>query len=175
MPYAVFLGVAKPAHDEVREAPLQLLLPQFVLVAAILALSFLPKLFMEPVSAAIDPYFASTLVWEGMSLETIYGYWNPMPVLAATTAAAALLFALSWLVYRAGRGRGAPIGVARFYRFYQAAFTPLVIPLADVLWDGISHLAVGAAELVRRIYTGNGQTYLLYMLYYVVVIYVTAI
>lgn len=173
--HAVFFGPAKPEHATIQEAPVQLLLPQFVLVLAILALSFLPKLFMEPVSAAIDPYFASTLVWEGMSLETIYGYWNPVPVLVASTAAAALLFVLSWLVYRTGRSHGTPLGVARFYRFYQAALTPIVLPVADAFWNGLSQLAVGAAGAMRKLYTGNGQTYLLYVLYYVVGIYVAAI
>ena len=50
----------------------------------------------------------------------------------------------------------------------------VAVPLADKAWNSVSQLAVGAAESVRRIYTGNGQTYLLYMLYYVVAIYVTA-
>ena len=80
----------------------QLLVPQFVLVAAILVLSFFPKLLMEPVSAAIDPYFASTLVWEGMSLEMIYGYWNPVPVMAGAVAVAAILFVIFWWLQRRG-------------------------------------------------------------------------
>lgn len=173
--YSVFLGPAKPVHGGVREAPLQLLLPQFVLVVAILALSFLPKLFMEPVSQAIDPYFASTLVWQGMSLETIYGYWNPVPVMLASSAAAALLFALSWLFYRTRRGSAAPLGVAPFYRFCQSALAPVAMPLADGFWNGLSRLAVETGGFVRKLYTGNGQTYLLYVLYYVIAIYVAAI
>lgn len=173
--YSIFLGPAKQTHENVREAPPQLLLPQFVLVLAILALSFLPKLFMEPVSSAIDPYFASTLVWQGMSLETIYGYWNPVPVLVASTAAAALLFALSWLIYRRARSYDTPLGVARFYRFYQGALTPVVLPVADAFWNGLSRFAINAAGSIRRLYTGNGQTYLLYVLYYVIAIYVAAV
>ena len=173
--HAVFFGPAKLELAAVKEAPLQLLLPQFVLVLAILALSFLPKLFMEPVSQAIDPYFASTLVWEGMSLETIYGYWNPMPVLVASTAAAALLFALSWLLYRSARSHGTPLGVARFYQFYQAALALVILPVADAFWNGLSRLATDAAGSMRRLYTGNGQTYLLYVLYYVVGIYLAAV
>ena len=81
--HAVFLGPLKPEHGAVREAPAALVVPQFVLVAGILLLSFFPKLFMDPVSAAIDPQFASTLVWQGMSLELIYAYWNPARAMAA--------------------------------------------------------------------------------------------
>ena len=75
-----------------------LLIPQFVLIAGILVLSLFPKLLMEPVSAAIDPQFASTLVWEGMSLEMIYGYWNPAPVMIAAVAVAVMLGLLARLV-----------------------------------------------------------------------------
>ena len=56
-------------------------------------MSFFPKLLIEPVSKAMDPQFASTLVWQGMSLELIYGYWNPMPAMAFAVALSAILFA----------------------------------------------------------------------------------
>ena len=66
------------------------------MIAGILAVSFLPKLLIEPLSAAIDPYFASTLRWDGMSLEMIYGYWNPVPTMLIAIAISALLFLALW-------------------------------------------------------------------------------
>ncbi|MBK3745661.1 proton-conducting membrane transporter, partial [Paraburkholderia aspalathi] len=171
--YVVFLGPlnTKGLKEDIRESPFVLLLPQFVLVAAILVISFFPKLVMDPVSAAINPYFASTLVWEGMSLELIYSIWNPVPVMVVSTVIAAALFGLSWLIYRAGRGHAAKFGVARFYRFYQFTLAPLVQPRAGAFWDGVAGLGVGTAGYVRRIYTGDGQTYALYVVYYVIALY----
>lgn len=167
--YSIFLGPRRPAAAA--EAPLPLLVAQFVLILAIVLLSFFPKLVMDPVSAAIDPYFASTLVWQGMSLETIYGYWNPVPVMAVTVAITVVLFGGFVLVYRTGHGRSIPVSTAHFYAFYRSAFAPLVTPIANFIWDGICDLTVGAAGLVRRVYTGNGQTYVLYVLYYAIAIY----
>ncbi|RDL52399.1 Na(+)/H(+) antiporter subunit A [Ensifer sp. M14] len=169
--YSIFLGPRKPAYEEVREAPWPLLVPQFVLILSIFVLSFFPKLLMDPVSAAIDPYFASTLVWQGMSLETIYGYWNPVPVMAFSVAAAAVLLALFLLIYRAGWGRSIPVSTSHFYGFYRLVFAPLVTPVANFVWDGVCSLTIGLAGLVRRIYTGNGQTYALQVLCYVIVLY----
>ncbi|MBP1870331.1 formate hydrogenlyase subunit 3/multisubunit Na+/H+ antiporter MnhD subunit [Ensifer adhaerens] len=169
--YSIFLGPRKPAFEEVREAPWPLLVPQFVLILSIFVLSFFPKLLMDPVSAAIDPYFASTLVWQGMSLETIYGYWNPIPVMAFSVAAAAVLLALFLLIYRAGWGRSIPVSTAHFYGFYRLVFAPLVTPVANFVWDGVCSLTVGLAGLVRRVYTGNGQTYALQVLCYVIALY----
>lgn len=169
--HAVFLAPPHGTHRDIREAPLPLLLPQFVLLAGILVLSFFPKLLMDPVSDAIDPYFASTLVWQGMSLETIYGYWNPVPVMVATVAAVAVLLAAFLLLYRTGRGRSAPAGIARFYTFYRVVFTPLVTPVANAFWGGLSDLTIAAGGVVRRTYTGNGQTYSLHVLCYVIALY----
>ncbi|MBZ9655979.1 proton-conducting transporter transmembrane domain-containing protein [Phyllobacterium lublinensis] len=170
--YTVFLGERKAEFATVREAPLALLLPQYVLIIAILALSFFPKPFMEPISAAIDPAFAATLVWDGMSLETIYGYWNPIPVMAITVAIAAVLFGIVWLRYIYGYRRVPTTGVAVFYAFYQPALSKLVRPVAIGLWRGVSELTLGVAGSVRKLYTGNGQTYCLYVLWYVIAIHV---
>ncbi|QRM54390.1 proton-conducting transporter membrane subunit [Sinorhizobium sp. BG8] len=169
--YAVFLGPPQIPQGSIREAPLALLLPQYVLLAGILVLSFYPKLVMDPVSAAIDPFFASTLVWQGMSLETIYGYWNPIPVMGAAAAAAAVLLVLFLLAYKMGRGASLPTGVSHFYAFHRSVLAPLVTPLANWLWAGVCDLVLGAAGLARRVYTGNGQTYALQVLYYVIALY----
>ena len=171
--YAVFLGERKARFEAIAEAPLALLVPQYVLIIAIFALTFFPKLFMDPVSAAIDPAFASTLVWDGMSLETIYGYWNPIPVMAITVAIAAVLFFVVWLRYIYGYRRAPTTGVTVFYAFYQPGLSRLLRPVAISFWRGISDLTLSAAGSVRQIYTGDGQTYCLYVLWYVIAIYVT--
>ena len=170
--YSVFLGERKAEFEAVAEAPLALLVP-ICPDLAILALSFFPKLVMEPISAAIDPYFASTLVWQGMSLEMIYGYWNPIPVMAITVAIAVVLFFVVWLRYIYGYRRAPTTGVTVFYAFYQPGLSRLLRPVAIAFWRGISDLTLSAAGSVRQIYTGDGQTYCLYVLWYVIAIYVT--
>lgn len=169
--YSIFLGPRRQAHDAAREAPLPLLVSQLVLVAGICGLSFFPKLVMEPVSAAIDPYFASTLVWQRMSLEMIYAYWNPVPVMAGSVVVALFLLVVFLLIYRSRRLRSGPAGPTHFYRFYRAAFAPLVTPLANFIWDSVCGMVIGAADVTRRVYTGNGKTYALHVLYYVIALY----
>ena len=169
--YAVFLGERKAKFAAINEAPIALLLPQYALIIAILALSFFPKLFMEPISAAIDPAFAATLVWDGMSLETIYGYWNPIPVMAVTVVIAAVLFLVVWLRYIYGYRRAPATGVAIFYGFYQPVLSRLLRPVAIAFWRGVSDLTLIAAGSVQKIYTGNGQTYGLYVLWYIIAVH----
>src|SRR5262245_51670123 len=176
----IFLGPRKPAHDSVLEAPTTLLIPQYLLIAGILLMSFFPKLLIDPISAAINPQFASTLVWEGMSLEMIYGYWNPVPVMAFAVIVSAILFGLFWLLRRTGwsmspqtiQNAGNGMTQPSFYRFAKSVFAMLTPPWASAFWSGLTEATVALAQRMRMLYTGNGQTYNLYILYYFLVLYI---
>jgi NADH:ubiquinone oxidoreductase subunit 5 (subunit L)/multisubunit Na+/H+ antiporter MnhA subunit len=166
---ALFFGESKKATAAVTEAPFALLLPQYLLVAGILVMSFFPKLLIEPVSAAIDPQFASTLRWQGMSLELIYATWNPVPVMAFAVAVAVALFALLWLAQRARPLGPRENGLYAFAQTICAAMTPAI---AGRLWSEVAAVAAFAAERSRRIYTGNGLTYNLVIVYYLLALYI---
>jgi len=172
----IFLDAGSSAKKKIAEAPLALLVSQYLLILGILVMSFFPKLLIAPISEAIDPNFASTLVWQGMSFEMIYGYWNPVPVIAATVAVAVLLFGALRLRQRAiltrpGAPAPTPARPLGFYAFYKPAFVKLTPPWAWNFWKWIGSCPMAFADATRRIYTGDGQTYNLYVLYYLVVLY----
>ncbi|WP_201837424.1 proton-conducting transporter membrane subunit [Microvirga zambiensis] len=152
------------------EAPASLLAPQIVLIVGIVILSLYPKLLMDPVSAAIDPQFASTLVWNGMSLEMIYGYWNPAPTMITAVAIALILGLIARLLRPAPRPDA--VDFRRLVMLDRLVPGLSVPPVAVVFWRSLANGSVGAADLVRRLYTGNGQTYALYVLSYILVVYV---
>ncbi|MDF2810171.1 MAG: dehydrogenase [Microvirga sp.] len=169
----LFFGARAAGQANVRELPLALVVPQALLVVGILVLSLYPKLLMGPVSAAIDPQFAATLVWEGMSLYTIYGYWNPTPVMIGAVVVAATLGVIAWRVYRGGAGRR--IGnLSRFYGYYRSVLERALPPVATQFWGGVTDVTLAAAETFRRVYTGNGQTYVLYVLFYFLALYLAS-
>lgn len=167
---AIFLGVSERPATTITEAPLALLLPQYLLVGGILAMSFFPKLLIEPISQAIDPQFASTLRWEGMSLELIYAYWNPLPVMAFAVAISAALLGLLFLLRRTSR-RGRSVRSESVFEASQRICVALTPSLAVGFWNAVMACAQFASERSRRIYTGNGHTYNLYILYYLLVLY----
>jgi formate hydrogenlyase subunit 3/multisubunit Na+/H+ antiporter MnhD subunit len=174
---AIFFGPRKAAHDGLTDAPITLLLPQVLLIAGIVLMSFFPKLLIEPVSQAIDPTFASTLVWQGMSLEMIYGYWNPVPVMAFAIIVSAMLFGLFWVLQRSGWWKAIANvesgGVqSDLYDGFKTVVAMLTPPWAGAVWGGLAAATTTAAERIRMIYTGNGQTYNLYILYYFLVLYI---
>ena len=171
---AIFLGARPAAHGRIAEAPMLLLIPQYLLLAGILVMSFFPKLLLEPISRAIDPQFASTLVWQGMSLEMIYGYWNPLPVMAFALAAAAVLGGVFWLVHltNGSKLQGGP--AAGFYDTCGRLTARLTPPCAIAFWTGLAEAISALAGRTRLVYSGNGQTYNLYLLYYFLTLYAAA-
>ena len=171
----IFLDTPKSTRPGASEGPTALLVSQYLLILGILVMSFFPKLLIVPISEAIDPYFASTLVWEGMSLEMIYGYWNPVPTMLATVAACALLLGVLWLLRHAhwkseqfADWQQRPLG---FYTFCKRLFVKMTPPLALDFWNGLAARTGTLADATRKIYTGNGQTYVLYVFYYFVTLY----
>lgn len=157
-----------------REAPVTLLLPQMVLMAGIVLLSYFPGPLMAPIAAAIDPHFAAGLVWQGMSLEDIYAYWNAGPVIAAVTTAALLaLAALLWLWH--GRGGNFVAGVGPFFAFVRSAARRVTPPVAGFYWAGTGEVALAVSSGVRRLYSGNGQIDALTAVFYFIVLWFAAI
>jgi NADH:ubiquinone oxidoreductase subunit 5 (subunit L)/multisubunit Na+/H+ antiporter MnhA subunit len=176
---SVFFGASSKSDRRRAEPSLALLLPQFLMIAGILVMSFWPKLLIEPISEAIDPYFASTLVWQGMSLKMIYAYWDPGPVMVFAVAVSAVLFLMVWLIRRTGwiqSPRVRPASVvgesAGFYAFCNSIFAALTPAVASWFWETVSSAAMQSAGQIRRLYTGNGQTYSFYIFYYFIVLYV---
>jgi formate hydrogenlyase subunit 3/multisubunit Na+/H+ antiporter MnhD subunit len=169
---AIFLDPAKAARDKIAEAPAALLVSQYLLILGIVVMSFFPKLLIVPISEAIDPYFASTLVWDGMSLEMIYGYWNPVPVMSVAVTVCVLLFAVLWLLRRkSGEAADGQRRILGFYAYYKPAFVRLTPALSSSFWDAVAAGSTALAGTTRRIYSGNGQTYTFYVLSYFVVLY----
>jgi formate hydrogenlyase subunit 3/multisubunit Na+/H+ antiporter MnhD subunit len=158
---ALFLGAPATAKPE-REAPLALLIPQAVLVGGIILLSLYPKLLMGPVSAAINPEFAATLVWQGQSLETIYGLWTPAPVMWSAITLSGMLALLWFVATRLVRG------TSRVPALLFGSPLPAVLmsPFATALWDWVVRAALWLGDTLRQVYTGSAQTYVLQALLY---------
>ena len=104
-----------------------------------------------------------------MSLETIYGYWNPTPIMIGAVAVAVM----PGLFLRLVRPLRPDVVDPRRSVVLDRLVSNLPMPpVAVVFWRSVANGALAAADLVRRLYSGNGQTYALYVLAYILVIYV---
>jgi len=182
--HAIFLGQPKLKHKDVKEAPWWLLTPQIVFVGVILVFSLFPQILVQPISAAVEPYYASTLHWAGNQVTTAVGNWNGFLIL--NIVGVIVLVPLIWTLVsptRVQRVKQFNIAFAaerpftpetthfayNFYPYIEKALGGLVKPRATQFWDGVCEWTLALASAVRSVYTGNPQTYANLIVLYIVV------
>ena len=84
--YAIrsYYGQEKAIYLNVKEAPAPLLIPQYIFMICVMAISMFPNLLIKPLQTVIEPYFASTVRWEGYEVISALGYWNGNAVMYVT-------------------------------------------------------------------------------------------
>ncbi len=184
--HTIFLGQGKTAHKNVREASAFYILPAFLLIAVIMAFSLYPNLLIKPITTALDSHFAATIHWENYTLISPLGYWNGFNIMLVTMGV--FMLPLIWItlrirsikkvkqfniVYAAERPERPETThfAYNFFAPYQKALGFLVKPLVTGFWEGVVEWTYSISAALRHIYTGNGQTYGLHIIMYVVIIY----
>ena len=167
-----------------------LLLPQLFLIGLIMVFSMFPHLLIQPLSETISPYIASTFTWTGSLLETKQGYWDGFLVMNVVAGVFLLPLLILWLmsfstkvqkvkqfniVFAAERPESPETThyAYNFYPFYEKALGFLVKPNAIKFWTASAEWAHTLGSAFRRLYTGNGQSYLAIILMYLGLLYLS--
>lgn len=186
--HTIFLGQLKDEHRRLREAPFWLVLPQMIFVAFLIIFALVPGLALRKVDHFIGQYFngTSSLNWEGLTITSQFGYWSPISIMVIIGIIFATLFA--WLLFvnrRAQKVKQFNIVFAaerpyrpetthfawNFFAPYRKALGFLTLPLVTWFWESLTDILHSLAEVLRRFYTGNGQTYVIHLLAFVVLVY----
>jgi formate hydrogenlyase subunit 3/multisubunit Na+/H+ antiporter MnhD subunit len=188
--YAVFLGQLKDNHRRVKEAPLPILIPQIVLMIAIIGFSMLPGVVLQPVGEFLTETFpGGGIVWENGRALTPYGHFDGFSIMMVTAGIFAAVFLLLFLtkgksqkvkqfniVYaaeRPARPELTHVGY-NFFAHYRRALGVLSRPIAVKFWDGVAEITHSSAGFIRKLYSGDGQTYLIYIIAFVIAVYFIA-
>jgi formate hydrogenlyase subunit 3/multisubunit Na+/H+ antiporter MnhD subunit len=185
--YTIFLGQAKPENKAAKEAPLWLLIPQYIGIFGIMIISMKPKWILLPLSNLIADYVPTNIVWNGNTMISHLGYWNGYAVMVVTMVIFVIPFV--WLqiitrkvqkvkqfniVFSAERpDRPHTTHFAHnMYAHYNRVMGWAVYPkYATRFWNGISEWFHSSAAILRNLYSGNGQTYILQILIYFVILF----
>ncbi len=186
--HTIFLGQLKDELRMVREAPFWIILPQMIFIAALMVFALVPGLALRHVDAYLTPIISNGggLDWSGLTITSNFGYWSPVSIMLVIGVIFATLFA--WLLFvnrKAQKVEQFNIVFAaerpyrpetthfawNFFAPYRKALGFLTEPLVTRFWAAMTDLLHASAELLRRLYTGNGQTYVIHLLAFVVVVY----
>jgi formate hydrogenlyase subunit 3/multisubunit Na+/H+ antiporter MnhD subunit len=185
--HTIFLGQLKDEHRRIKEAPVFLLIPQMMYVAFLIGFALFPGLALRRVDAYIGQFFPEHgLAWEGLTITSQFGYWNPVAIMIVIGVIFAVLFLwLLFLNHRAQMVKQFNIVYAaerpyrpetthfawNFYAPYKRAFGFLAEPYIERFWQAQTDMLHGTAQFARRFYTGDGQVYAFQLVAFVVVVY----
>lgn len=187
--HGMFLGQPKPEHRTLKEAPVWLLIPVVVLMGLLMGISMFPQSVLKPIHEIVSGYVAGETSWQGVTLVGPWGYWSGRLVMYIVMGVFGLMFVWLALIMRrprhilqfnivfAAERPDKPHTTHYAYNFfapYRRAFGILTRPYALAAWRWGTEAFDALAGAVRRIYTGNGQTYALHILIYMCVLYAAA-
>ena len=188
--HAVFLGQLKDEHRKIKEAPFWLVAPQMFFVAVLIGFAILPGMMLQQVDAHIGTFFGDQpLVWTGRLVTSEFGYWNPVVIFAVIVAIfVAVFLLLIGMNHNAQKVKQFNIVFSaerpykpqtthfawNFFAPYRKAMGMLEAPVATSFWTGVTDSLGATAEFGRKLYNGNGQTYAVQVLFFVVAVYLIA-
>jgi len=185
--YSVFLGQLKDEFRHVKEAPFWIILPQMIYVGILMVVAVVPGLVLRHVDAYLSNFFPNGgLNWEGMTITSEFGYWNPVAIMIIVGIIFMTVFA--WLLFvnrRAQKVKQFNIVFSaerpfrpetthfawNFFAPYRKALGFLTMPLVTLFWSTLTDFLHTAGDLTRRFYTGNGQTYAYHLLAFAIIVY----
>ena len=172
----IFLGQVPQKYAGVREVPLSMQLPVAVLSLTILALGVFPGLALRPIAAVQSSLGVPAIKTTLFGVPRELGELNTINILAGVALSLAAVYGLFALGKRARRadqfdsyGAGSYVPTDRYQysaKFYQRAYEfigPYVRDRADDFYAWFVGKAEGLFEEVRKIYTGNVNTYAAYI------------
>ncbi|MCE1235477.1 MAG: hypothetical protein LWW93_03880 [Hyphomicrobiales bacterium] len=184
--HTIFLGQLKDEHRRIREAPIWLIAPQMLYVAFLIGFALFPGLALRKVDAFISRFIPEhALNWDGLTITSAYGYWNPVSIMIVIVVIFVTL--LAWLVFlnrRAQMVKQFNIVFAaerpyrpetthfawNFFAPYRRALGPLTEPYFERFWQAQTDALHGWAGFARRFYTGDGQVYAFQVVGFVVIV-----
>ncbi len=185
--FSVFLGQEKDNLRLVKEAPVWYIIPQYILIMGIMVFSMYPKIILEPLGISLATYFPEgQLVWDKSMAKSLMGHWDAYNIGMIVMGMFGILFV--WLVFMsrkvqkikqfdivfAGEKPFRPETTHVSYNMFSAynkALGFMVAPLATRFWNTIEDNYKAIGGHIRKIYNGNGQTYALHIIIFMVVFY----
>ena len=178
----IFLGQLPERYKDVKEVPWTMQLPILVLSAAILVFGIFPGLPLGAISAIQRSFGLEALRIGLFSAPEEVGELNTVTILAGLAVALASVYAVFAAFQQARRvdqtdsyGAGSYVPADRYQysaRFYDRAYDliePYVRDRVDAFYYWFVEKSEGIFQVVRQLYTGNVNTYALYILLFLAV------
>ena len=178
--FGLFLGQEEPEYDHVKEAPAIMVIPMVILSLLLLVLGAFPGLLFEPIANAMA-YMGVHVDWNMTVLSNVWGdtvHMEPIwtSILIVFVIAATFLtfknrkstrYVTTKDIHTSGEIPEAHENMTYavdFYRPFERAIEPVLKRKMDEYYNSIGEGLESLFGFLRKIYTGNGQTYAVYVI-----------
>jgi len=186
--FSLFLGQEEKETEHVKEAPLRMIIPMLILAISTLVFGVFPGLLLKPISGAMSYLGNFQHAWETSVLFNNWGSEIDMNTIVSSIAG---VFIIAWILitikgYRRNRyvttkdihtSGEVPTEnenltyAVDFYKPFERALGSVLKPSVDKLYNYTGKLLEDSFEHLRYVYTGNGQTYAMYVMGFLLILF----
>jgi NADH:ubiquinone oxidoreductase subunit 5 (subunit L)/multisubunit Na+/H+ antiporter MnhA subunit len=179
--FGLFLGQEEKDTEHVKEAPIGMLIPMILLALFSIITGAMPGLVFKPAAAALSDLGINGITWQMSSLSNVWGNSVEMSLIGWVIM---IVFVSIFIILTLkGRKNTRQVGTKEisssgelwkegenwtfqqdFYKPFERAAAPLYKLKMTKIWDDLGNAMEAFFNFSRRIYTGNGQTYAIYVI-----------
>jgi len=185
--FGLFLGQEEEDTKDVKEAPVTMLIPMLMLSFVSIITGVMPGLVFNPAAKAMNALGFADTNWDMTSLSNIWGNTTDLSLIGIFII---IVFILGFAVLTLkGRKKTKSVGTKDisssgelwkegenwtfqqdFFKPFQRAAAPLYKFDMDKIWSDMGNALEAFFGFFRKVYTGNGQTYAIYVIAFLAIL-----
>ncbi len=186
--FSLFLGQEEKEIENIKEAPLRMVVPMIILSISTLVFGVFPGLLLKPISSAMKYLGDFQHPWE---TSVLFNNWGNLVDMNTVITSIGVIFLLA-LIFITIKGYKATRYVTTkdihtsgeiptenenltyavdFYKPFERALGSVLKPSVDKFFTYFGNLLEESFEHLRYIYTGNGQTYAMYVMVFLLILF----
>lgn len=178
--FSVFLGQEEAEYAHVKEVSWNMWLPMLILAGVTMTTGLFPGVFFDPISKAMTHLGFAAVDWQ---MSTLFNTWGNGVHLLTVMTSIGMVFVIgasfiTWKNFRTTRyvttrdihtsgevpSENENLTYAiDFYKPFERALGPVFKHKIGPIYESFARNAEEMFDLLRHIYTGNAQTYVLYV------------
>jgi len=185
--FGLFLGQEEKETKHVKEAPYSMIIPMVILALILIVTGAYPGILFEPIANGMHYLGFSDVNWNMSVLVNVWGEESNMAYINLTIGVVFVVIFLFLTIkgYKGTRYVGTKDISSSgeiptenenltyqldFFRPFQRAAAPLYKHSMDKIWNDLGNALEAIFNFTRKIYTGNGQTYALFVVIFLVIL-----
>ncbi len=185
--FGLFLGQEEEDTKDVKEAPFTMIFPMVILAVVSIVVGSYPGLIFKPAAAAMEAIGFQDVSWSMSSLTNIWGNTTDLTSIGMLIGAVFVIVFL-FLTLK-GKKKTRNVGTKEistsgelpkpwenltfqqdFFKPFERAAAPLYKVSMNEIWKNLGENLEAFFGFMRKLYTGNGQTYAFFVMVFLVIL-----